>query len=327
MRTSEEGKTALIVEEGEVLTAYRCPAGRWTIGVGLTAASGVVAPRAGMRITREESRRLLSAALERNYEPAVNRAMTGQRGSAVIRPNQHEFDAGTLFHFNTGSIGRASWVKRWLAGASPDAIRAGLALWNKGGGKVLPGLVARRQREADMLLLGVYPGAERAVKPGAWATWGLRLSPNEKANVREALAKLGYSVTAALDRVPRSSVEAFQRDHDLTVDGIIGRATLSTLQRRIDASRRTVIPGTAAAGGSAGAAASLAMPRDLPEQIAPDVTDAVANLPAPALLGFTGLVVGGLTLWLLWLAYTYRDVIAAKTQRFLPRLAAFLRSF
>lgn len=43
-----------------MLTAYRCPAGKWTIGAGLTAASGVVTPRAGMTITRAKASWLLN---------------------------------------------------------------------------------------------------------------------------------------------------------------------------------------------------------------------------------------------------------------------------
>ncbi|MCA3470636.1 MAG: lysozyme, partial [Rhodobacter sp.] len=160
MRISEAGIAMLEAEEGVVLRAYRCPAGVWTIGAGLTAASGVVTPHAGMVITAHDASDLLNKALARNYEPAVARAM------AKGQPVQHEFDAGVMFHFNTGAIGRASWVKAWIAD-NAAAARKGLAAWNKGGGKVLPGLVKRRKREADLLLKGVYtPGkARRAAVP------------------------------------------------------------------------------------------------------------------------------------------------------------------
>ena len=104
MRISEPGLAMLEAEEGVVLRAYRCPAGVWTIGAGLTAASGVVKPGPGMVITPEAAKDLLARALARNYEPAVTRAM--EPGHPVA----HEFDAGVMFHFNTGAIGRASWV-------------------------------------------------------------------------------------------------------------------------------------------------------------------------------------------------------------------------
>ncbi|MCA3451182.1 MAG: peptidoglycan-binding protein [Rhodobacter sp.] len=304
MRVSEQGIAMLEAEEGVVLRAYRCPAGVWTIGAGLTAASGVVTPRAGMVITPAEASALLARALERNYEPAVDRAMWPGR------PVQHEFDAGVMFHFNTGAIGRASWVRAWIRD-NADAARRGLMAWNKGGGKVLPGLVKRREREADLLLKGVYtPGKARraAVTANGPARIALPLSAAEFSAARAALAGLGYAVGADPIRITAQAVRSFQRDHDLTVDGILGRATLSTLQRRIDARRRTAVAAPALGLTGAGTATGG--------------TDALAGVP------LSGAVLLGLAvLWAGWLAFQYRDAIAATVQRKLPRLARILRSF
>lgn len=304
MRISEPGLAMLEAEEGVVLRAYRCPAGVWTIGAGLTAASGVVTPCAGMFITPARASALLEAALQKNYEPAVDRAML--RGAPV----QHEFDAGVMFHFNTGAIGRASWVKAWIAD-NAGAARKGLAAWNKGGGKVLPGLVKRRAREADLLLMGVYipvKAPPAAVTATGSARIALPLSAEEFSAARAALAGLGYAVGTDPIRITAQAVRAFQRDHDLTVDGILGRATLSTLQRRLDARRRTIVAAPAVGVSTAGAATGQ--------------TDALASLPwaGAALLGLA-------LIWAAMLAITYRDVIAAAVQRPLPRLARFLRSF
>ena len=303
MRISEAGIAMLEAEEGVVLRAYRCPAGVWTIGAGLTAASGVVTPHAGMVITRHLAQGLLATALARNYVPAVIRAM--QPG----QPVQHEFDAGVMFHFNTGAIGRASWVKAWMAD-NAAAARKGLAAWNKGGGKVLPGLVKRREREADLLLQGVYAPVKAAPATGTaprWARIALPLSAEEFRAARAALASLGYAVGSDAIRIPAQAVEAFQRDHDLTVDGILGRATLSTLQRRIDARRKTAVAAPAVVMTGAGDSSGY--------------TDALAGVPwaGAALLGLV-------LIWAAWLAFQYRDVIAAAVQRPLPRLARFLRS-
>jgi lysozyme len=305
MRISEAGIAMLEAEEGVVLRAYRCPAGVWTIGAGLTAASGVVTPHAGMVITAAVAKDLLAKALERNYEPAVDRAMWPGR------PVQHEFDAGVMFHFNTGAIARASWVKAWIAD-NAAAARKGLAAWNKGGGKVLPGLVKRREREADLLLQGVYapvkPKPETVRVAQYWARIALPLSAEEFRAARAALAGLGYAVGSDAIRIPAQAVQAFQRDHDLTVDGILGRATLSTLQRRIDARRKTAVAAPAVVMTGAGDSSGF--------------TDALAGVPwaGAALLGLV-------LIWAAWLAFQYRDVIAAAVQRPLPRLARFLRSF
>ncbi len=304
MDISEPGIAMLEAEEGVVLRAYRCPAGVWTIGAGLTAASGVVTPRAGMVITPVEASALLAKALEKNYEPAVDRAMWPGR------PVQHEFDAGVMFHFNTGAIGRASWVRAWIRD-NADAARRGLMAWNKGGGKVLPGLVKRREREADLLLKGVYtPGKARraAVTANGPARIALPLSAAEFSAARAALAGLGYAVGTDPIRITAQAVRAFQRDHDLTVDGILGRATLSTLQRRIDARRKTAVAAPALGLTGAGTATGG--------------TDALAGVP------LSGAVLLGLAvLWAGWLAFQYRDAIAATVQRRLPRLARILRSF
>ena len=304
MDISEPGIAMLEAEEGVVLRAYRCPAGVWTIGAGLTAASGVVVPQAGMVITPAEASALLARALERNYEPAVDRAMWPGR------PVQHEFDAGVMFHFNTGAIGRASWVRAWIRD-NADAARRGLMAWNKGGGKVLPGLVKRREREADLLLKGVYtPDKARraAVTANGPARIALPLSAAEFSAARAALAGLGYAVGADPIRITAQAVRSFQRDHDLTVDGILGRATLSTLQRRIDARRKTAVAAPALGLTGAGTATGG--------------TDALAGVP------LSGAVLLGLAvLWAGWLAFQYRDAIAATVQRRLPRLARILRSF
>ena len=141
---SAAGLEQLIAEEGEALRAYRDVAGVWTIGVGLTAASGVVRPRAGMTITRSESRALLAEALARRYEPPVATAMPDAA--------QHAFDGGVSFHFNTGAIGRASWVAAWRRG-DRAAVRAGLAAWNRAGGRIVEGL-ARRYGRAGPAVAG-----------------------------------------------------------------------------------------------------------------------------------------------------------------------------
>lgn len=306
MQTSEDGIAALEFEEGVVLRAYRDVVGRWTIGPGLTAASGVVKPVSGMVISLSKSRELTALALRQRYEPAVVKAMPGAA--------QYEFDAGVLFHWNTGAIGRASWVPLWVKKAARSAIEAKFRLWNKGGGKVLPGLVKRRDRELRILFEAVYPAsAEPQSKSVSVARWALPMSDAEKAAVMADLSRLGYAVGLNENTIPAAEVRRFQGDHALTQDGVIGRATLSTLQRRIDAAAKAK-PAAATAGTTAPVAATVGGAPDLTDQIA-GANWALPVLAAAALL------------WCAWLAWSYRDVIAAKITHRLPRVAAFLRSF
>lgn len=303
MQTSAEGLAFLERHEGVVLKAYRCPAGIWTIGAGLTAASGVVKPVAGMTIAAAQASELLDRALRRNYEPAVLRAMPGA--------SQHEFDAGVSFHFNTGAIARASWVRRWLNRDWPGT-RIALLLWNKGGGKVLPGLTRRREEEFALLKDGTY-GFHRStrVEPPAPTGWAKVVAPVtvvQIAAIRDALAGLGYDVGDDREQIDAEALRRFQRDHGLTADGIIGRATASTLQRVLDARAKSAMPAGLATFGAIEAPT--------------DGLDALAGIP---FAGEAAIVLAALRA--AWLAFGYRDTLAPALEPHLPRLAAFLRSF
>ncbi|MCX5519472.1 peptidoglycan-binding protein [Kaistia defluvii] len=233
------GLEQLVAEEGEVLRAYRDVAGVWTIGVGLTAASGVVAPKAGMVITRVESRRLLAAALASRYEPAVAAAMPGAPA--------HAFDGAVSFHFNTGAIARASWVKAWREG---DAIaaRAGIVAWNKAGGRVVEGLSRRRAREADLILLG-----RRILQPAGFAALRLGDAGEAVRALQAELVKAGIEagpIDGRFGAETEKAVRAFQAAHpNLTVDGIVGPATRAQIARVVAA--RKALAATAAGGALA----------------------------------------------------------------------------
>lgn len=307
MQLSDKGLAFLEAHEGVVLKAYRCPAGIWTIGAGLTSASGVVKVVPGMIISQAEASRLLREALRRNYEPRVAKAMPGAE--------QHEYDAGTSFDFNTGAIHKATWVKRWRSKADDALIKAGLMAWNKGGGRVLPGLKRRREEEAALLLEGVYTGVntrmvlkKTARVDSALARWALALDGDEIGRIRDGFRKLGYDPGADTDGVIMAAAVRFQADHDLKADGIIGRATLSTLQRRLDASAKAKPAAAAPAAVGAGSATDSFDPLNLPPQA-------------------EWLMLAAACLFAAYVAWRYRDVVAAKVQGFLPGTAAFLRSF
>lgn len=289
MKISDKGLEALIAEEGEVLRAYQDTAGIWTIGVGLTKASGVIDPTPGMTITKEQSRDLLRRALERSYEPETEVAMSSVQGSAVKRPSQSEFDAGLSFHFNTGGIGRATWVKLWKAKASNAQILASLKSWSKSGGKVLPALEKRREREAAMLLSGVYLAVKPSPGRADLVRWGLNLSTDEKTAVLAGLQKLGFVGPSSIN-ISRDEAKEFQRANGLTVDGILGRASLSTLQRLLDAKSKAVAP-TAAVTATSAAVLS-------------GVLDASASAFLPAQADSAALVAAGI--WLASHLWSYR---------------------
>ncbi len=128
--------------------AYLCPARVPTIGWGCT--EGV---RLGMRWTEAEAIEGLKRELAK-HEAAVNRLVT-------VEINQNQFDALTSFSYNcgVGALQKSTLLKRLNKGDYDGAAQA-FASWNKGGGRVLKGLVARRAREAALFLKPVEQPSE-----------------------------------------------------------------------------------------------------------------------------------------------------------------------
>lgn len=141
MKTSQNGINLIKRFEGCKLTAYKCPAGVWTIAYGHTA--GVYS---GMKITQQQADEFLKQDLV-VYENHVNN---------LNRPfNQNEFDALVSFCYNCGAGSLQTLCKNRTNVQIADA----LLLYNKGAGKVLQGLVNRRKAERELFLKPVDPNA------------------------------------------------------------------------------------------------------------------------------------------------------------------------
>ena len=115
MRTSDKGIAALLSHEGVVPGPYIDSVGVHTYGVGHTAAAGSPDPKrmapgmpkdldAALVNVFEVFRKDLA-----KYERAVELAIK-------VPVTQTQFDAAVSFHFNTGAIAKASWVKKLNAG-------------------------------------------------------------------------------------------------------------------------------------------------------------------------------------------------------------------
>lgn len=311
------GRKFLYAHEGVVTKAYRCPAGEWTIGAGLTSKSGVVKVTPGMIITEAENDRLVDLALSKNYVPRVLAAL----GSEC---SQQALDAGASFDYNTGAIHKASWVKAFLA---RDFVQthARLLLWTKGGGKVLPGLKRRREAEYDLLVHGDYALAAPppAIQPRGGAQILVRLSAAEIENIKEGLRSLGFDATAPRGCIGLHAVLKYQESRDLLVDGKVGIATLSSLQRDLDARLKGKRAGLGAAAGTsvvAGDQVTNVVTNPLPADPSAVLPDQVATLVGVG-------IIAAAALYLVIQAVRYRDVIASSIDGMAPRLAALLRSF
>ena len=137
MKSSELLINKIIEFEGCKLTAYKCPAGVWTIGVGHT--KGV---KQGQTITKAQAMTLLKGDLLpcENY---VN--------NLGVCKTQGEFDAIVDFAFNLGTaaLGRSTLLKYIRAKKPEQYIREEFGKWVNSKGMRLKGLVIRRQWEAD----------------------------------------------------------------------------------------------------------------------------------------------------------------------------------
>lgn len=141
MKASNTLIEALKGFEGCRLTAYKCPAGVWTIGYGHTA--GV---RRGQAITAEEAEKFLRQDL-RTYEAFVEKL--------GVTSQQHKFDALVDFCFNLGcdALEKSTLLKKIRSCAPESEIRKEFEKWVyatvAGRKRKLPGLVERRKWEAD----------------------------------------------------------------------------------------------------------------------------------------------------------------------------------
>ena len=135
---SQAGINLIKKWEGLRLQAYLCPANVWTIGYGST--KGV---KKGDVVTVKEAEELLRRDLQR-FIATVNE-------SVKVPLTQNQFDALVSFTFNVGQGAfKNSTLLRILNQGDYAGVPAQLARWNKGGGKVLPGLTARRKDEANL---------------------------------------------------------------------------------------------------------------------------------------------------------------------------------
>ena len=138
MSLSQAGLNLIKSHEGLRTTAYQDPVGVWTIGYGHT---GTAKP--GQKITEAQAEQLL--------RQDVGWAQDAVRKNVKVPLTQGQFDALVSFTFNlgAGALGRSTLLKKLNAGDYAGA-QAEFGKFVHAGGRVLPGLVRRRNEEAQM---------------------------------------------------------------------------------------------------------------------------------------------------------------------------------
>lgn len=140
MKISDKGLALIKRWEGCKLTAYKCPAGIWTIGYGSTGPH--VKP--GMVITQAQADALLLKDVAR-FEAGVN--------AMASKFTQGQFDACVSFAFNLGlgNLASSTLLKKHKAG-DYAAAADNFGKWINAGGKRLEGLARRRADEKALYL-------------------------------------------------------------------------------------------------------------------------------------------------------------------------------
>ena len=131
--------------EGCRLTAYKDSVGVVTIGYGTTNADKSITGTTitmGMKITQATADKWLEKSLNKKYAKLVDKY------NSIYKWTQNQFDALVSFAYNIGSIdqltAKGTRTKTQIANKMPEYCHAG--------GKVLAGLVRRRNAEKALFL-------------------------------------------------------------------------------------------------------------------------------------------------------------------------------
>lgn len=132
--------------EGCYLRPYLCPAGVPTIGYGATYyEDGTRVTLFDAPIARERAESLLLWMVRTRYLPVVLRLCPG-----IDSPERLAAIIDFTFNLGAGNL-QASTLRRRVNAGRWDDVPGELRKWIKGGGRVLAGLVKRREAEVALI--------------------------------------------------------------------------------------------------------------------------------------------------------------------------------
>lgn len=141
--------------EGCYLKAYKDCVGVWTIGYGITNSDKAITGKTikkGLTISKATAEKWLIRSLEKKYAPKVDKYQK------IYKFNENQYGALVSFAYNVGSIdGLTAHGTR-----SISQIKKKILEYNKGGGRVLAGLVRRREAELKLFNTPVTKKTEPA---------------------------------------------------------------------------------------------------------------------------------------------------------------------
>ena len=167
MKLSKAGEDLMHKYEGKRSRPYLCPAHIWTIGYGHV----LYQEQIRLPVVRVEGKDTPMIRKEMPLKPEDNRVWTKEEIDELFRTDVGTFERGVLrlvpgvvgrqgsfdalvsisFNFGLGNLQRSTIRMRANRGDWEGAAEA-FRVWTKGGGKVLPGLVKRREAEIALFL-------------------------------------------------------------------------------------------------------------------------------------------------------------------------------
>ncbi len=246
---------------GGMIGAYPDPVGVWTIGY------GSIRHLDNDRPVREEDV-IDKKTAERWLNQEIDQKATAVDKLCRVSLTQGMFDALVSFTFNLGEGAlKDSTLLRKLNGGEYEGAAREFDRWIYGGGKILPGLVIRRDREEALFRQDGFPGDDvetplpvsGAVVDAAYRQSELPLKIQRtltEGSVGEdcyilncGLSELGYLKTGgsqpnSYTTVTKEAVEWFQDDFGLETDGKFGSKTKAALSAAIAKARKPLPPAT-----------------------------------------------------------------------------------
>ena len=142
LKTNEAGLTLIKEFEGLYLESYVCPAGVRTIGYGTTAYPDGTPVHRGDSITENDADEYLKHDIEK-FENSVKKLVD-------VELNENQFAALVSFCYNlgAGNLKKSTLLRRLNNGDYNIGNEFGK--WVKASGRVLTGLVRRRQAEREL---------------------------------------------------------------------------------------------------------------------------------------------------------------------------------
>ena len=144
MQVNAEGYALIKKFEGCKLKAYRCPANVLTIGYGNTFYENGDKVKEGDVITQQRAEELAKFIIDQfavSITPFIKQPLTENQFSACV---------SLAYNIGTGNFKKSSVFKKLNINPNDATIADSFRLWNKGGGKILAGLVKRREAEIQL---------------------------------------------------------------------------------------------------------------------------------------------------------------------------------